>query len=171
MVHLSNDRCAWGIKEINLCIILYRNIWRIYVNLFRCRYCLMLHRCNAMTWYMEYDVVSYKQVCGAVVMFWVAGVTSVMHLRLWVQTLNLRKVFFFFLKMTSRHKTWASKRQSSDKDISAKSASQNCIITILTPTHTSPATHLSTTSNIFTTTCSIKVKLCICTLAYTHITM
>jgi len=55
----------------------------------------MLHRCNAMTWYMEYDVVSYKQVCGAVVMSWVAGVTLAMYLRSWVQTFNLKKVFFF----------------------------------------------------------------------------
>ena len=27
------DRFAWRIKEVDLCIILYRNIWRIYVNL------------------------------------------------------------------------------------------------------------------------------------------
>ena len=33
MAYLCSDRFAWTIKEVDLCIILYRNIWRIYVNL------------------------------------------------------------------------------------------------------------------------------------------
>jgi len=65
MVHLCNDRCAWRIKEINMCIILYR---KYLENLCEFIWCLMLHRCNATTCYIEYDVVSYKEVCGAVVM-------------------------------------------------------------------------------------------------------
>ena len=38
MVHLCSDRFAWRIKEVNLCIILYQNIWTIYVNLCKLRH-------------------------------------------------------------------------------------------------------------------------------------
>ena len=113
MLHLCSDRFAWRIKEVNLCIILYRNIWRIYVNLCKLiwmqiplgrKYHFMLSSCRTMTSYSENDVRIFKWAYGGVVMLCssqhnLGHVPEVMG-----SNHQLEKSFFFF-KTTSGYKT------------------------------------------------------------------
>ena len=114
MVHLHSDKFAWRIKEVNLCVALYRNIWRIYMNLCKLiwkyiplgrRYYFMLSRCRSMTSYIENEVKNWWTY-GQVVSCAVHSIASVMCPRSCVWTLSLKKVFFF--SRSPPDMTWAN---------------------------------------------------------------
>ena len=104
MVHLCSDRFAWRIKEVDLCIILYRNIWRIYVNLCTLiwmqillgrKYYFMLSRCRTIMRYIECDVRNCIWTYGQVVMLQ-SSQHSLGHVpEVMGSNLQLEKSFFF----------------------------------------------------------------------------
>ena len=97
-------RIFLNFTDQNLCIILYRNIWWIYVNLCKLiwmyiplgrKYHFMLSRCRTMTSYIENDVRSCMWISGQVVMS-CSSYHSLVHVpQVTSSNPQLEKSFFF----------------------------------------------------------------------------